>query len=168
MKVTVSRVLRRVKKHNPARPEDFKPLGILLEKLGAGAFRAVYRVKGCPLVVKFPMPGTDFVVNKIHSRTELGRIKKFRRYGWMRKYLPKVYYHNSKTGVSIIECVDDSKNVMNRGVMSDSRQQRMQGMCDMAQELIYRLTGTKMTDITDDNVRFDQKRRVAKLIDLAY
>ena len=52
--------------------------------------------------------------------------------------------------------------------MSDSRQQRMQGMCDMAQELIYRLTGTKMTDITDDNVRFDQKRRVAKLIDLAY
>ena len=166
--MTAGRVLSRVRKQHPARPEDFKKLGIVVKPIGAGAFRTVYRVKDTPLVVKFPLPGTDFVINKIHSRTELGRIKKFRRFGWMRKYLPKVYYHNSKTGVSIIEYVDDSKKLILRGVMSTSQQQRMQGMCDMVQELIYRLTGTKMTDITDDNVRFDQRRRVAKLIDLAY
>jgi len=86
----------------------------------------------------------------------------------MRKYLPRVYYSNPTTGVSIIEFIDDDKSVMTRGEMSTSHQQRMQGMCDMVQDLIFRLTGTKMTDITDDNVRFDQKRRVSKLIDLAY
>jgi len=136
--------------------------------LGAGAFRTVYRVVGCPLVVKFPMPGTDFVTNKIHTRTELARIKKFKQFRWMRKYLPRVYYSNPTTGVSIIEFVDDSRELTDRGVLSNSQQQRMQGMCNMAQELIFRLTGTRMTDITDDNVRLDQKRRVVKLIDLAY
>ncbi len=114
------------------------------------------------------MPGTDFVINKSHSRTELARIKKFRRFRWMRKYLPKVYYSNPTTGVSIVELVDDSRHMTDRGVWGDSHEQRMQAMCNMAQELIFRLTGTKMTDITDENVRVDQKRRVIKLIDLAY
>lgn len=86
----------------------------------------------------------------------------------MRKYLPRVYYSNQTTGVSIIELVDDSKHMTDRGVWGNSQQQRMQGICNMAQELIYRLTGTKMTDITDENVRVDQKRKVVKLIDLAY
>jgi hypothetical protein len=114
------------------------------------------------------MPGTDFVVNKTHTRVELARIKKFRKFRWMRKYLPRVYYSNPVTGVSIIELVDDSRQMVDRGVRCDSRQQRMQGMCNMAQELIYRLTGTRLTDMTDDNVRVDQKRKVVKLIDLAY
>lgn len=139
-----------------------------MKKLGSGAFRTVYQIGGLNLVVKFPMPGTDFVVNKIHSRTELARIKRFRRYTWMRKYLPKVYYSNPVTGVSIIELVDDSKHMMDRAVWGDSKQQRMQAMCNLAQDLIFRLTGTKMTDITDENVRVDQKRKVIKLIDLAY
>src|SRR6266705_5037212 len=158
----VSRILRQVRTHNPARPEEFRARGIRLQKLGTGAFRTVYRIVDSPLVVKFPMPGTDFTVNKIHTRTELARIRKFRRFRWMRKYLPRVYYSNSVTGVSIIEFIDDKQQMMNRGSMSTSQQQRMQGVCDMVQELIYRLTGTKMTDITDDNVRVDQKRRIVK------
>lgn len=165
---TAGRVLRKVRKNHPAGPEDFKKLGIRIRPLGVGAFRSVYRVNGVNLVVKFPRPGTDFIINKIHTRTELARIKKFRRFGWMRKYLPKVYYHNSKTGVSIIEFYDDSKQMMTRGIWGNSQQQRMQAMCNMAQDLIHRLTGTRMTDITDENVRVDQKKRVVKLIDLAY
>jgi hypothetical protein len=102
------------------------------------------------------MPGSEFAMNKQHTRTELGRIRRFRRFRWMRKYLPRVYYSNPKTGVSIIEFIQDSPG------------QRMQGMCDMASDLIYRLTGTKMTDISDNNVRVDPKREVVKLIDLAY
>ena len=160
--------LRQIRRKHPARPEEFAALGIKLKKEGAGAFRTVYRVVGQPFVVKFPMPGTDFRDNKIHTRTELARIKKFQRYRWMRKYLPKVYYHNPKTGVSVIEYVDDSKLFHDRGHAHDANEQRMQGMCNLVQDLIFRLTGTKMTDINVDNVRFDQKRCVSKLIDLAY
>lgn len=167
-RATVSQVLRLVRRHNPARPEEFKARGIRLKKLGAGAFRTVYSIIGLPLVVKFPMPGTDFVVNRRHTKTELGRIKRFKRFRWMRKHLPKVYYSNPVTGVSIIEFVDDSKPMMERGIWGNSQQQRMQGMCNMVQDLIYQLTGTRMTDITDENVRVDQKRCVVKLIDLAY
>lgn len=166
--LAVTRILSLVRKHNPARPEDFKLLGIRLRKLGSGAFRTVYEIRGLPLVIKFPLPGTDFILNKIHTRTELARIKKFKKFRWMRKHLPRVYYSNPVTGVSIVEFVDDSRYMTDRGVWGNSQQQRMQAMCNMAQELIYRLTGTRMTDITDENVRVDQKRRVIKLIDLAY
>jgi hypothetical protein len=168
MPLTQTKFLRLMKRHNPARPEDFKPLRIKIKAYEQGAFRAVYRVVGLPLVIKFPKPGTDFAVNKIHTRTELARIKKFRRFRWMHKYLPKVYYSNPKTGVSVVAFIDDSKPVTIHGDLSNYHQQRMHGMCSMAQELIFRLTGTKMTDITDYNVRYDQKRRVSKLIDLAY
>lgn len=114
------------------------------------------------------MPGTDFPNNKRHTQTELGRIRKFRRFHWMRKYLPKVYYSNPKTGVSIIELIDDTKLMRDRHLWGNSQEQRLQGLCNMVQDLVFRLTGTRMTDITNENVRVDQKRKVIKLIDLAF
>ena len=92
----IRRAIRLIKKHRPRTPEGFAAAGVPLEKeaLGAGVFREGIKVDGLPLVVKFPLYDSNGFHDGIrHSRIEIGKIARLRKFKWMRKYLPKVWYY---------------------------------------------------------------------------
>ena len=75
-----------------------------LKFIGDGAFRKVYRIVGTEFVVKFPSCRSNDI-DKEHSRIEYQRcydIMHQERWYLLRRYTPKVYYYNPKTGVLLM------------------------------------------------------------------
>jgi hypothetical protein len=100
--------IARIHKAKPVTPSDFAGAGVPLEKaaIGTGAFREVVKVEGCPLVVKFPLDcgsySQDGLAGIAHSALEMKKLKRLRRFRWMRKFLPKVYYYDRKHGIIVM------------------------------------------------------------------
>jgi hypothetical protein len=76
--------------------------------LGDGLFREVYKIKGQPLVAKFPLYSIEDEDSahardaKMHTTMEVRKITKLSKTRWMRKYLPKIYYHDRKSGIVVM------------------------------------------------------------------
>lgn len=143
--MNIKTAIRRIKKHRPKTHEDFAKAGVPLESkcLGAGVFREVYRVRELPFVVKFPLAGDG----DEHTRSEVRRIEALSKYPKMRKYLPKVYYYDSRAGIVVMKYYPpmDKNN-------KDAALERM------AQSLVKDLTGMLLGDIHAGNVTTDTGR----------
>jgi hypothetical protein len=120
-------------------PADFKAAGIRLRYIDEGAFRQVYKVSGCPLVVKFPLDkdGIQHSVSEIRRIRQLGRIKE------LVPHLPKIHYFDRKSGVLVTHFYPRPKN--------DAETVELLGK--VIKKLVSRIARVGMSDIHADNVR---------------
>lgn len=168
--MNVKQAVSLIKKRRPSTPAEFREVGLALEKKpeGTGAFREVIKIKGLPLVVKFPLAeGThdpkkgknlSYVRGKMHSTVEVRKISKLSKIRWMRKHLPKVYYHDRKSGVLVMHWYKNFEDDV------DS----LRAIGRLVTILVYRWLGVGVTDIHEDNVRMGRTKKDAILIDLGY
>jgi hypothetical protein len=101
--VTITKLL---KKFKPATTIEFARLtGYTLDELGEGEFRLVYRIHGTNLVLKFPKAPAYIE----HSRVEAQRcydIMHQKKWYLLRRYVPKVYHYEPRTGVILMKYYD--------------------------------------------------------------
>lgn len=156
--MNIKTAIRRIKKHRPKTYEDFAEAGVPLEieSLGEGVFRVVYRAHKLPLVVKFPLAGDG----DDHTRSEVRRIKALSKYPKMRKYLPKVYYYDSRAGIVVMKYYPP----MDWHLHEDASLGRL------AQNLVKDLTGMSLDDIHAGNVTTDTGQSNGRpiFLDLGY
>jgi hypothetical protein len=169
---TVRTAVKRIRKFSPKTPFDFAKIGVPLKTKaeGAGVFREAVRARDLSLCVKFPlcdgkMPASgndDYHEGKWHTTTEVKRIERLRKFPFMRKYLPKIYYHDRKSGVLVMRWYEAFDNDFNAYC----------SLGNMAADLMYRLTGVKTIDIHGGNTRTSNPNRGEKgrtiLIDMGY
>lgn len=168
--VNLKQAVAVIKKRRPTSPQEFREAGIVFEKKpeGVGAFREVMKVKSLPLVVKFPLAEgshdprrgkkLSYRSGKMHSTAEVRKIAKLSKIRWMRPYLPKVYYHDRKSGVLVMHWY---KNF-------DDDVDALRALGRMVTRLVYRWTNVGITDIHEDNVRMGRTKKDTILIDLGY
>ncbi len=164
--MNIRTAIRRIKKFKPTTPEEFADAGVpvLDDKkfVHAGVFREVYRIVGVPLVVKFPF-GDSYLEpsgGRKHTNAEVNRIKRLSAFPVMRKYLPKVYYHDKTNGIVVMrhyaELVKDGTDdtIINKFI----------------QDLIKDITGIRLGDVHDGNIRSHNGSNTGRpiLIDLGY
>ena len=166
---TIRTAIRRIKQFKPTTEGGFMSAGVPLGSLlGSGAFRVSFKVADLPLVVKFPLcdgllsKNPDYHEGKWHTTTEVKRIERLSKFPFMRKYLPKIYYHDRKSGVLVMHWYDEFNDDFIRYC----------SLGNMAADLMYRLTGVKTIDIHGGNTRTsnrleDEKGRTI-LIDIGY
>lgn len=169
---TIRTAIRRIKQFKPTTEGGFMSAGVPLKSkvLGAGVFRESFMAVDLPLVVKFPLCGgdmpksknPDYHEGKWHTTTEVKRIERLSKFTFMRKYLPKIYYHDRKSGVLVMHWYDEFNDDFIRYC----------SLGNMAADLMYRLTGVKTIDIHGGNTRTsnrleDEKGRTI-LIDIGY
>jgi len=169
---TVRTAIRRIKKFKPTTPEEFYCAGVPLDNktADAGVFREAVKACNLPLCVKFPLlagkmtknGNDDYHEGRWHTTTEVKRIERFSKFPFMRKYLPKIYYHDRKSGVLVMRWYDKFED-------------EFVGYCslgNMVADLMYRLTGVKTLDIHGGNTRTSNPRKGEKghtvLIDMGY
>lgn len=100
--MTIQSLIRTLNKNRPSTVQEFKKLGIKLRFLSEGAFRQVYEIKGLPLVVKFPHDSSDDCIeHSVFEYKHINRILKFKKYKLLKKYMPKVYYFDKKSGIIV-------------------------------------------------------------------
>jgi len=97
-------VVNDFRKNKPATKEDVQEMGLKLRPIGEGAFREVYQIKGCNLVVKIPMSEYDASTgsplkdyHSEHSQEEMlwyTKIMRNYKYKKLRKYMPEIYYYH--------------------------------------------------------------------------
>lgn len=148
-------------------PADFAWAGVPLEKksLGDGAFREVFKVKDCPLVVKFPLSECgyesddgiprDYSSGIRHSAIEMKKIVRLRRFKWMRRFLPEVYYYDRKHGIIVMRHYEgmDGADFESAGA-------------HFVKMLIKKATGVTIADYGDCNVGLRGNKLI--LLDLGY
>jgi hypothetical protein len=113
--------------------------------LDEGVFRRVFKISGCPLVVKFPLEG-EIVDGVQHSISEVNRIKRLSKIKEVLPHLPKIHYHDRKNGVLIMQFYPRPRN--------DAETVEMLGK--VIKKLVSRIARVQMSDTHADNVR---KRR---------
>lgn len=97
--MTIKKLVELMKQHMPGHRHELERY-IPLKLVGAGSFREVYSVRGAGWVVKFPYnTGSD----REHARNEMKAIKKLLTSPKLKKYAPKVYYFEWKTGVIVMK-----------------------------------------------------------------
>ena len=139
----VQTVLRAIIKNRPRTPEEFRKAGIKLRYIDHGVFREVYKIQGCPLVVKFPLnEEQDFAGGVQHSVSEVRRIKRLFRIQELKPHLPKVRY--SRQGIGRFGDELLSQDVDNRAV---------ELLGKIVQKLVSKIARVQMTDIHADNVQ---------------
>ena len=109
-------ILKTIRRHKPTSVEEFEDeLGLDLIAMDNGSFREVYNISGTRLVVKIPMEidldgcGVHAMA-AAHSRREIRRIRQVLRrknLTHIRRYVPKVYYADYKSGVIVMEMLRD-------------------------------------------------------------
>lgn len=131
-----------------ATPADFRAAGIRLRYIDEGAFRQVFKVSGCPLVVKFPLgDGSGSVSDGVqHSVSEVRRIKRLSGIKELTPHLPKIHYFDRKNGVLVMQFYPRPKD--------DDETVELLGK--IIKKLVSRIARVAMSDIRADNVR---KRR---------
>ena len=107
--------VRRIRKHKPKNQGDFDKIGVELESVpfSGGSFRNVYHTtnKKLRIVVKFPVIDNDSTHSGIvHSRAEVRKINKLSRFKLLKPHLPKVYYHDDRTGIVVMKKYSDFPN----------------------------------------------------------
>ena len=142
------RALRLIRKAQPKTNAEALAFGIgPLDKIGEGAFRAAYQIRGTSLLIKFPLGGY-----KCHTRAEVRKIQKLSQFKSMRAHVPPVYYYNSKDGVMVTKFY--------------AKGARLLDMNEVVSKLIKELTGVVLEDIVGDNVKSDGRHPV--FVDLGY
>jgi hypothetical protein len=152
-----------IRKHNPSDLMEAHEIGLRMKYLDSGVFRDCYRIKDSRLVIKFPNEDSDAIS---HSRVEVRRIKKLAEHKVLAKYMPEVYYHNSKTGVVVMEYC--SKGFNTKDNFGDSIGAGLSLF--LLGDLIRKLTGVRMDDVHDGNLRLtvEAGHYQLKFIDLGY
>lgn len=121
------------------------------------------KVKGLPLVVKFPLCEGDedkasTRAGKHHSTMEVRKVLQLYKTRWMRKYLPKIYHHDRKSGVLVIHYYKDF-----------TKDSKFEAMAELVWELIWRTFKVSLGDIHAENLRCREKRHKSLVfIDLGY
>lgn len=158
----IYRAIALIQKHRPTEPTEFKKIGLELRFLGAGVFREGYRIIGTDLCVKLPMgegrgARLDYHAGKVHSTVEHCKIARLSKYPELRPHLPRVYYHDRKTGVLVMSYHDDFVY----------ETERLEELGKVVGKLIKRLTGVVCRDIHGNNIR---QRKSGQLVftDLGY
>jgi len=108
-------------------------------------FRQVFKISGCPLVVKFPLEG-EIADGVQHSISEVNRIKRLSKIKEVLPHLSKIHYHDRKNGVLIMQFYPRPRN--------DAETVEMLGK--VIKKLVSRIARVQMSDTHADNVR---KRR---------
>lgn len=104
-------LIRSLRRSRPANAAEFTACtGRALSLLGSGWRRETYRIKGTELVVKFPMQFVELpseaAVCIRHARAEMRIITNILRrksLRHLRRFVPKVFYFDHKTGVMVVE-----------------------------------------------------------------
>lgn len=118
MRLTISSVVQKLKRHRPTSAEEFKKLlGVELVHAGRGGSREAFAIKGTRLIVKFPMyKESDYQCARAHARKEIRRIQQIRtheRYRALRRYIPKFYYIDCENGIVVMEMLNRVGKVPN-------------------------------------------------------
>jgi len=162
-KMTQSRALRLIKINRPENLLEASNLGLKLVHIGSGSYRKVYRVKDTDLVIKFPEAEDWSCDGKQHSKAEAARIKKLYKYKSLRPHLPKIYFHDPKSGVLVTKYYERyNKKRAEVGAYRCKDISWERGLiCRMMEEM----TGVAIWDLYDDNLRLDNNE--VKFIDIA-
>jgi hypothetical protein len=132
-----------------------------LRFLGKGLFREGFKVVNSDVVVKFPlefsMNDDDPTEGRIHSKQEIRRLKRLKKEGTLKRYLPEIFYYNTKTGVIAMRYYEEFDNF----------EEQADAMGQMMGTLIPRVTRVRCDDIHTENIRRGPNDR-AILIDLGY
>lgn len=131
-------------------------MGVPLTRISEdqGLFRKVYKVRNCDLVVKFPKVSSG----KAHSRDEVLRIKKLRRFRFMRPHLPTIHYFDSVNSVLVVDYCPKFT----------THEKEADAMGLFIQRLIKVATGISIGDVHSENVHKHVKRDDAVIIDAGY
>ena len=139
----VQTVLRAIIKNRPRTPEEFRKTGIKLRYIDHGVFREVYKVQGCPLVVKFPLnEDQDFDDGVQHSMSEVRRIARLSRIQELKPHLPRIFYHDKENGVLVMRYYPK---------MEKDRAVELLGA--IVKKLVSKIARVQMSDIHSDNIR---------------
>jgi hypothetical protein len=120
----------------------------------------VYKIQGCPLVVKFPLnEEQDFDGGVQHSASEVRRIARLSRIQELKPHLPKVHYFNKENGVLVMSYYH--RITPERGV---------ELLGKIVQKLVSKIARVQMSDIHADNIRCQKDANVGRLtfVDLGY
>ncbi len=147
-------------KTRPTSPEQLRRL-FKIRYIDEGVFRQVYKICGCPIVVKFPLmdsPGGRDGIQ--HSISEVGRIRRLSKIRELAPHLPKVHYHDRKKGVLVVQYYPRPRD--------DAHTVELLGK--VFQKLVARIARVKMADIHADNVRKRYRGDTASAVftDLGY
>src|ERR1035437_9721554 len=98
--MTITEVVALFKKHKPNTAKAATKLGFKLKAVGSGLFRRVYVILGYDLVVKFNS-GEDDGEHAAQEVKIVRRVLRYKEYASIRKYMPKIYYFDKKTGTTL-------------------------------------------------------------------
>ena len=128
----------------------------------AGVFREVYRIVGVPLVVKFPLGDSysETSEGRRHTNAEVNRIKRLSAFPVMRKYLPKVYYHDKTDGIVVMRHYPE----LDKDWADDTMVNKF------IQDLVKDMTGIRLSDVHNGNVRSSNGKPTGRpvMIDCGY
>jgi tRNA A-37 threonylcarbamoyl transferase component Bud32 len=99
-------IIKILKEHQPTTAAEAKKAGIPLRWVDEGAYRKVYRVTGAPYVIKFPVKAADA---REHAHAEAEKVKALAHFPAVKTLLPKIYFHDEKTGVIVMKWYRPSK-----------------------------------------------------------
>ena len=157
----VQTVLRAIVKNRPRTPEEFRKAGIKLRYLGNGVFREVYKIQGCPLVVKFPLnEEQDFAGGVQHSASEVRRIARLSHIQELKPHLPKIHYFDKENGVLVM-----------RYYPKMERDRAIELLGAIVKKLVSKIARVQMSDIHSDNIRHQKDASAAGrlvFVDLGY
>lgn len=124
MKLTVDEIVRRLEFHEPKEVRTvMRYCKLPLRFIADGAYRDTFNVIGTPVILKIPRTPleTNYLYdaktcksseeevsndNVDHARIEfklIDRIKKYKKFEFLRPFLPEIYHANVKTGVSLVK-----------------------------------------------------------------
>ena len=158
MIMTIREVCFLLTENNPKTIAEIKKLGILLKKLGSGAYRNTYKVIGLPIVLKIP---NDTPAARRHSEEEIKvvkKIKRLRKYRILRKYMPYIHFYNPKTRIIGMQYYDTKSNKYKDGTASI--------LSDLIEE-VWSDASRSSADIHRENIALDKEGQI-KIIDLGY
>lgn len=150
---TTKSILKSILRHRPTTTKDFRKLGIALRFIGEGVYRRTYRIVASDLVVKIPIQDAGGIQ---HSKDEIVRLRKLKRYRVMRAYLPVIQWWDKKSGVV----------VMTYYPKFHDHEEQVDSMGKMVSRLIRAATGIYAGDIHSENVHKRDKTSV--IIDLGF
>lgn len=155
-KTAVRKILRLIKARRPKNASEFNKCGIPIRRVSEdqGIFRAVYKVTNCDLIIKFPKGPSG----KLHTRDEVTRLKKLRKFGFMKPHLPTIHYYDPDNSVLVVDYCPKFT----------THEKEADAMGAFIQKLIKAATRVSIADIHSENVHKHVKRDDAIIIDAGY
>jgi len=156
----IEKVVQLIKDNGPSELKDFKKLGLKLKRVGIGAFRSVYKIKGVSLVVKFPLNESG----KIHSRAEYDVILDINS-SWshnnkiLKQYLPEIFYFDPESTVIVMHYYKE---------LSHAKARLVEGVIDNLVKLTWPFAKDEDTDIGYANLGLSPDGSHPIFLDLGY